>query len=511
MFIAQVVKDIHVPATAALGTVASKIGDLWALLVRQRLISEKKEKVSCDLAVRSVNAINGVVDFELSGGVLGPADSNLQQKIGLPLPLGLRGYEGKNDTLEVFKAIPGTTVENGGNVLNMLINTVVVSTALAEDCPEFKGTNLRLTMASSSDPFFGIDSAKASMFRGRVEVYPLPMEDRLAVLLPRYYHSHEGVLDITSLPTKSEVALNKLLDGNASFEGAFRATTTFVSAEPLFDLLATHALVPYTNLINASTAFRPSVADRAYGTAAVLPMNDQEVAEVCKLLLCHAGSELNETEAPPFPSPLDIALNGIDEPALESLNESLRLFARYILPHAHPSGRLSLPYPISFGRDGGLVVGVNGAMVACFTSILPELQERQFFSEYKLEYEEDLHETGAGDAVATLIAVFNTVSPDVVVAPFLLGEEKNRIDFIQLAGTIFVAVSSRLIGNILVRSNHTNLAGVDVDALARVFRDAAQEAVLAARRVFKDLPMKPSFTTIEKWGIRCLVWSPRFY
>ncbi|MGD0014521.1 MAG: hypothetical protein ABSD56_08870 [Bryobacteraceae bacterium] len=505
-FVAQVVRDIHV--AAGLDEAAREVGELWALLVKQGFMSDKKEKVSCDLAVRAVRKSGNVI-FELSGGALGPAEhTHLRQTIGLELSLGLRSYDGPRETLEVFKATPETAIENGGNVLNMVLNTVVVGAALAEHCPEFNPTNLILTMASSSDPFHGIDPAKAAMFRERVEIYPLPVEDRLAVLLPRNYHGTAGVLNITSEPALSEEPLRELLRENSSFSRAFRATTTFVSADPLFNLLKTHAVVPYACLINASTAFRTLVAAHAYDTSALLPMNDAEAQEVCKLLLSRAGFELNDTQAPPFHSPLTLAGDGIDQPALDSLNNSLTLFGRYNHPHRDLSGRLALAYPISFGRDGGLTVGVDGGMVACFTSILPPREEQQFFNEYGFECEEILHETGAGDGVATLIAVFNTVSPEALVAPHLLGAEQDRREFKQLAGTIFVAVASRLIGNILVRTNHTNLAGVDVNALARLFNDVAQQAVQQARCVFKRLP-EPAFTIIEKWGIRCLVWSPR--
>jgi hypothetical protein len=332
--------------------------------------------------------------------------------------------------------------------------------------------------------------------------------DRLAVLLPRNYKGATGVLNITSEPTLSEQPLRALLTDNTAFAKAFGATTTFVSSDPLFNLLPTHAVAPYACVINASTAFRALVAVHAYDTSALLPMNEAEAAEVCKILLSRAGFELSDAQAPPFTSPLLLSGDGIDDEALEKLNDSLGVFGRYLHPHRNPTGRLALAYPISFGMDGGLIVGVDGRMIACFTSILPVEEERQFLEEYGFEREPDLHETGAGDSVATLVTLFNTISPEVVVAPYLQGGEKDRREFRQLAGTIFIGIASRLIGNILVRTNHTNMAGVDVDVLARLFTDIAQEAVSQARRTFKTLP-KPAFVVVEKWGIGCAIWSPR--
>ena len=268
-----------------------------------------------------------------------------------------------------------------------------------------------------------------------------------------------------------------------------------------------HAVAPYTCIINASTAFRAFTAVHSYDTSALLPMNEAEAAEVCKILISRAGVALSDSEAQPFPSPLALSGDGIDNSSLNRLNESLGLFGRYNHPHRDPGGQLSLAYPISFGLDGGLIIGVNGRMIACFTSILSPSGEERLFEEYGFDREEGLHESGAGDSVAALVALFNTISPEIVTDPYFRGAERDRKDFRHLTGTIFVGILSRIVGNILVRTKHTNMAGLNEDMLGRLFADVAQQAVEQARILYRTLP-QPVFTVVEKWGIRSVLWSP---
>jgi hypothetical protein len=119
-----------------------------------------------------------------------------------------------------------------------------------------------------------------------------------------------------------------------------------------------------------------------------------------------------------------------------------------------------------------------------------------------------MYEAGAGDAVAAVNTLFNTVSPGPIVDTLFEGNERDHAELKQVAMVVFVSTLGRLVGNILVRSPKTNLTGVNIDTIRRIVSDVAREAVIVARRVVKLLPMA-TYEVIEKWGIRLVLWTPR--
>lgn len=505
LFVSQKVVDIKTPLD--LHQLAQVIGDLREYLHRYAFIPG--DKFTGELTIVKITEQGDVV-CELAGSSLGSTpESHVQPAIRLTLPLGLVDFEGDREVQPVFAAVPRTSIDDGGNIQNMLLNTLVLTDALSVEHHQFDSTNLMMTTASTSDPFQRLNRATANRFRERVSIYPLPpLPDRFAILLPYEHSGDRGTLAITSEPKVTCSSLLALLDGNAQFAKAFRSATCLVSADPFFEILPNHALAPYVYVMNASTAFRAMVAVTAYGTNALLPMNDGEAGEVCKLMLSRArGTELTQTETPHFPPPLTIKGNTIDAEMLEILDSSIDKLSRYNPFFRHAEG-ISFASPISFGREGGLIIGMNQEAIACFTSIPSEEGERHLFDEYQFPMSDHVQETGAGDSVAAVVALFNTVSPEVIIAPYLEGREKTHRQLRHLASTVFVSCLSRIVGNLLIRTSRTNLTHIDTGTLGRLIEDAAKESVDLARRSVRRLP-NPEFGIIEKWGIRVAMWVPR--
>jgi hypothetical protein len=333
------------------------------------------------------------------------------------------------------------------------------------------------------------------------------MPDRFGLHIPYEHGGGHGVFGIISEPKETYEPLLALLGNNAQFAKAFRAATCLVSSDPFFQVLPTHAMSPYAYVINASTAFRALVAVNAYGTTALLPMNHGEAGEVCKLLLSRArGTELDQTETPRFPSPLTIKEDALDAEALKELDSSIDVFSRYN-PFFRQVEGSSFACPISFGPDGGLVIGMNNQAVACFSSILGEDGERCLFGQYSFSRSEQIHETGAGDSVAAIVALFNTISPEALILPHLEGREKYHKELCHLASTVFVSCLSRLVGNLLIRTPHTNLTGTSIDLLSKLIQDVAAESVNLGRRCVKLLP-DPVFAVVDKWEMKLAMWVP---
>lgn len=504
LFDSQIVVDIKPPQN--LHKAAVRVGHLYTFLKGHVFIPA--EKFTGDLTVNKVSA-DGTVEFQLTGSSMGAQTlDGIQPSIQLTLPLGLAASPAERNVQDVFSALPGTVVEDGGNVQNMLLNTLMLAEALAPKYPEFDGSHLHISAVSSSDPFRRVAPSLGQRFQDRVRVYPLGLPDRHAILLPYEREGQRGILSITSEPALTSPALRELARENEQFAKALSSSNCFVSADPLFELLPSHAVPPYAMVVNAATALRALVALQAYNTCALLPMNDGEAGEVCRLMLSRACStELTDTQAPRFPSPLSLSDDSIDAQALKTLDASLDMFARYNPPFRNAHG-LGFACPISFGREGGLIIGTNHRVVACFSSILSAEGERKLFDEYGFPWLDKLHETGAGDSVAAVNSLFNTVLPDTLILPLLEGRETANRDLLSLADALFVSTLGRLVGNLLIRTTMTNLTGVNIDALSRLLDDAASECVKLARKLVKLLP-NPTFGALEKWGIRFAVWTPR--
>ena len=154
-----------------------------------------------------------------------------------------------------------------------------------------------------------------------------------------------------------------------------------------------------------------------------------------------------------------------------------------------------------------MIIGTNGRLVACFTSILSKEGEQRLFEETGIVPIPEIRETGAGDVVASILSLFDSVGPEVVVKTYFRGQEGDHTDFRNLASTIFVSVLGRVVGNLLVRTMKTTLADVDPEKLGNLIEEVASESVAAARRVVKLLP-EPAYTSIDRWGIRMTLWSP---
>lgn len=504
LFVSQKVIDIKTPLD--LIDLAKTIGDLRELLHKYSFIPG--DIFTGKLEPKNIDE-QGNLQCDLHGSSLGsPTNSTPRIVIQLNLPLGLRNYKKELNPQDIFGAIGRTSIDDGGNIQNMLLNTLVLVEALSPQYSAFDSVNLPITVATSSDPFRKLNREMFNLFEKRVKVYPLGIKDRFAIHLPYEHAKKQGIMAITSEPKETYEALCKLFKANEPFERAFKSATCFISADPFFQILSSYAFPPYAYVINASTAFRALVAVSAYGNYALLPMNQKEAADVCKLMLSRGrGTELDQTEAPPFPSPLTPKEDRIDPDKLTTLDNSIDMFSRHNPFFQHAEG-LSFACPISFGEEGGLIIGMNREPIACFSTILSKEGEQLLFEEYSFPISAEIQETGAGDAVATVVALFNTVSPEVLIESYLEGKEKDHSDLRQIASILFVSCLSRIVGNLIVRTPRTNLTHIQIDPLRRLIGDVAEESVKLARD-HVGLLSRPTFGVIKKWGIKVAVWVPR--
>ncbi len=493
VLISQKVRDIKLPPNGALET---HMGTLRSLLRERSFIPG--DKVPAEITPTRV--ADGDVIANLSGRFLSSGPGT-ELHIAQHFPLGLQDYRGPMDVESLFSSVKGARVDDGGNIQNMIVNMAL---ALV-DCEEFRG-KIHLTVASSSDPFARMPESVAARLRDVCKVYHLPLPDRICIHAPWERDGHSGTLAIASEPERTDRALEKLLETEPAFAKAFARATCFVSSDCIHRQLETAATPPYVELVNASTAFRSLVAAESYSRTVLLPMNNGEASDVCKLLLQRGLEvELEKIERPAFPPPLTTSGDEIDWEALQQLDESIDRFVSYIPLRNH-----SYTCPITFGADGGLLIGSGQNQIACFVST-PSLEgEKRLVEEFGNSDQIDwgrVHEVGAGDAAAVPIAFFNTIDPRVIIKPYLEGREPRNAELSDFASTLFVNLVARIAGAFLVRTVDTHWSNVRSGGFHSILIEAAREAVSVARGNVKRLS-HPVLCEVKRWGMKVVVWRP---
>jgi len=498
LYINQKVKDIKVAGSTEL---EDNMGRLRAWLHQHCFIPG--DKVPATVTPHRIE--DGVLIADISGKMLS-SDLDTSVHIHQRFPLPLNGYNGPMDVETIFSNAPGTRVDDGGNIQNMVINT-----ALAALCTRRRNGEaaVRLTIASSSDPFSRMKPDLGDALRGVCELFPLDVSDRFAIQVPWRADDQAGTLAITSEPQRTGEAVRKLCRESREFRRAMESATCIVSSDPIYDQLHSSVKPPYSYVINASTAFRSLVAAESYGRTAILPMNNDEASDVCKLLLQRGlEEELGKIDRPPFPPPLTPSGDAIDQDGLRELDHSVEMLLRYIFPHKN-HGRPSFTCPISFGPYGGMLIGVDHESFACFSSTPSSDGERALINEFgKQEVDwARKYEVGAGDAVAAVITLFNAIDPGLLIVAHMRDREHTDRQLRQLACTIFVSVLGRIAGNFLIRTPRTYWDNVRSDGLLALVDQVARESLCLARTIVRKVHA-PVVMEIKRWGIHVVLWRP---
>jgi hypothetical protein len=500
VFLSQKVKDIKVSAN---GLLENEIGILRRGLRKHSFIPG--DKVPADLIPNKIDD-DGIFYADIPGGQL---SSDLDTSIHVRFPLKLKNKKIDLNIETVFSNAAGTRVDDGGNIQNMIINTVfaVVNGKILERYQK-QGCDLLITIASSSDPFRQ-NEGLVDALGDHCQVFNLGIPDRFAIQLPWKESGANGTLAITSEPKRTGRAIDKLIETEESFKTAFRQATCIISSDPVFDVVDRNLVPPYSYIINSSTAFRSLVAAEAYNRSVILPMNQGEAADVCRLLLQRKFSqELDTIQRPPFPSPLTSKGDEIDMECLKELDRSVDMFRTFIPLHRRYD-RMGISCPVTYGAEGGLLVGSGLEEIACFTSTPTPEREKDLLNAFgdpkKIEWDKT-YEVGAGDAAATVISLFEAIDPLIFIGPYLSGRESEDRLLLELASIVYISLLSRLVGNFLVHNQFTNWSNIRPDAFEGLLDEAAQESLFFSRNSVRKLSSGPILREVEKWGIQVLVW-----
>lgn len=496
LLVSQKVKDIKV---APNGELEHRMGVLRQFLRTHSFIPG--DKVPATVTPRRI--VDGILVADITGKFLS-SDLDTGVHITQRFPLSLTNYDGPLDVEAVFSRTPGAEIDDGGNIQNMIVN-LGIGLVFAKQHKLMEHKNLKITIASSSDPFANLPENLACQLRAVCNTYLLDLPDRFAIQVPWRDEDQHGTLAITSEPQRVGAYLEKLILENHNFCRLFGKCTCFVSADPIYDQLKTYAKPPYSEVINASTAFRSLTAAEAYSRTVLLPMNNGEAGDVCKLLLQRVyEEELSEIERLPFPSPLAASNERIDPEALRELDKSLEMFTRYI-----PVRHKSFTCPISFGPDGGLIIGSGSDTLVCFTST-PSMEGEELllaeFGDPRTVVRDRKYEVGAGDAVATVVTLFNALSPRDLLVGHMQGREPEDHDLVELASTIFVSLLGRVVGSFLLHTKQTYWSNLSGQQFPRLLDETAKTSLDVARSVLRKL-YAPTIADVKKWGISVVVWK----
>lgn len=434
-----------------------------------------------------------------------PLDLKPNAEIGTPLPeLGELLKNSCNDV----------DTDLGGNSQNMAMNLSLL--LLSE---RFAG-RYRLNVLTSSDPFRYLrsdvrDRIQQLIERGDIGCRILPnIPDRLSIQMPWQDGNEGGDFALTTEPLETGRVLDVMNGSNAEIRRLFQSARGFISSDPLFDQIGKYGNPrnKYFYMNNASTAFRSMVANMSYGKDVYLPMNMKEAVDVARVFEQRgAEREAHEIKDLPFPSP--IAANGhdVDIRSLTELDHALWLMRQYNPPHPGFGG-VSFNYPITFGAEGGLVAGSGDHQhLMCFTSCVRPDRECALIERYgdssETVWSDKPLDMGAGDAAATIVALFNTVSPSEFILPHMEGRESARADLMQASMTVFVSAASRIAGAFLIRTKKTHWANIDISQFGDLFDEIGRHSLAVARDAIRSTSRPYHHGMLQPWGMGAVTWS----
>lgn len=498
MLIGQKVRDFKVPHNDRL---AAAMGELRSLL--QESFSIPGDKVPAALNPKLIDG--DTLYATLDGPFLSRKSTLTTICMQQAFPMRFKNTTVDIDSLpDVMSAVRGIRIDDGGNINNMLINLIHAIRSLAGH-NAMRSIDVQITMACSSDPFARFNRREANAYKRSCDFYQLNMDDRYAVQVPWENAVSNGHLTIASEPSRTVEPLIEALEVDDALRSRFESANCFITADPIYEALQQYKpSPPYTNVINASTAFRALVASESYKRSVLLPMNDGEAEDVSKLILHRAHEqELKEVRNVPFYSPVSPDGERIDFEALCLLDQSIVLLEQYIPPTPG-----SFTCPITFGAEGGLIVGAGAESIACFSTVPNRLGEKRMLAQFltKKQICPTKEEVGAGDAVATLVSIFNTISPRLFTAQFFKGQEEEKRFLCEIADAVFVSLLCRLAGNVLIRTKRTNWGHLSKAAMVSMVDAAAKEAVSIARGAARRMH-DPVLAECERWGIKIVAWK----
>jgi len=208
LYASQKVQDIHVPGNPLL---EESMGQFRNWLHRHSFIPGEKVPA----IVTPVRIEDGVLVADVSGTALS-SDRDPDVRVTLRFPLSLAAYDGPLEVKPILLNVQGCHMADGGNVQNMIVNTALAVT-YAKAHRAFEQQRLRLTAASSGDPFAGLPENVAAELRQVCTWYKLDIPDRVAIHVPWKYRDRTGMLAITSDPTRTNAALEKLIQEDPAF------------------------------------------------------------------------------------------------------------------------------------------------------------------------------------------------------------------------------------------------------------------------------------------------------
>jgi hypothetical protein len=507
----QIVRDVKVGGGKTRERLGLEIGKMRTGFREKNYIPG--DKLNCQFRPLQMEGDRLVV--EIYGGMLRGSDADdsldphFHQKFSFDLHTPVTPEQMNKLSLEdlLVQHCSDVTVDDGGNAQNMAMNLCLAGISSLRD-------RLKLTVFSTSDPLKRMPDAIREAAEPMLRYHKIAsVPDRIAIHLPwQYEDGRKGTFGLTTEPVDISTALSEMIRSNKELMNILKTADCFVTCDPSYVVLSHYGRAGrFTTMVNTATKWRTAVAHSAYQTAIVLPMNHKEAADVAHVIR-HVGAEeeLHKIKRIPFPSPLQPNGAQIHAEHLRHLDELLLELTRYNPTHHRPNGLVAFNYPITFEEHGGLVVGTRDRRsVVAYTSTPDERAEKNLLSEFGDRdqiHEGDIETMGAGDAAASIIALFNAVDPQEFIRPILEGRETGNHLLHQMTQTIFVSALSRIVGSFLIHTKKTHLANVKLSMFGELFNRVAKESLDVARNIVQT-PNEEHIQDLPSFGIKAVIWT----
>lgn len=513
--VSQLVQDIRLHGGDRREELARSLGLLRGGL-REKNLLPNEEKITGKFSPMGYKADEAVLVVDVHGLEGSDKHNRLDHHIFHPFPLPFKAPPGQmmsnSASGELGRIIQeycaDVTIEDGGNTQNMALNL-----CLASFCDAYRD-RYHVTILSSSDPFKRLSPELQEQLRAKHSFHPIDnLPDRLAIQAPCREGAKMSQISLTSLPLRTEEYLAPMLKAREEMRQVFRNGTLFLASDPLIGFVKSQARAErwYTIMINASTAYRTFVANTAFGVDAILPMNQEEAGDVARVLAQQGkDKELHDIQSVNFPSPFTTEGGSVHESSLRELDDVLKKLSIYNPRHAPSSGRFAFNYPITFGDEGGLLVGsTENRDIVCFTSIVHPDKMSPLLEKYASTdrvKKDGLHIVGAGDSAASIVALCNACCPTVFILSHMEGRERDNANLLHYASTVFVSALSRIAGAFLTRTEKTYWDNIDMSKFDALLQEVGKESLTVARQMVKSGGAYRT-GTLKPWGINTVLWK----
>ena len=464
-----------------------------------------------DKVATNLELVDSTGDRLVLNLALGKQDDPFIKRFEIPLPKIYQGRTAPN-LHQALKEI--STVQPGGNVPNMIRNTIHAMRA------GLLPLDMELRLLSTDEPVFQewFDGLEP-VIRDRIRLTTLDVHSRMAIHLP-YDSDKPGGVGTLGLVTPMHSTIQGI---GENFEQLVECNHVLVS-ESLAQLVGpSHRR--YRELQNPSTAFRQQCPLESYnlmlnqGRIPYISMNEDEMTKYLESIETRRAlggtspstGRTSDITTPSFSQPFDDERE-LNLAAMQSVTDSFNRYFACITPH--PENQIYFPVSVSCGPFGGYHIACtsDGKRYVVFSSTPHPKGDGTEKMLNIIGDNDDIkpdkkHTMGAGDSVATILSMAHLWDMEKLIGNMRRKHHPIGSKFIETASMIFASLLSRFAGEILYHSDRCDWMSVPPDIFPQIMETTGRKSLDLASSLWNKVSGSPQVAREPEWDMDVALWQ----